>query len=80
MEKSPSPATLPAQEYSLNKEQKKLDHILIAVDRSTNAEEAFRWAKDKLIDPKKHVVYLLTVASVNPQSSMIYSAGLGNPS
>ena len=75
---SPLPETQPAQEYSLKKEQKKLDHILIAVDNSLNSEYAFNWAKNNLVDPKRHVVYLLTVASVNPQASMIYSAGLGN--
>jgi Universal stress protein family len=65
------------QDCAVQKNAKKLDHILIALDGSPNCDAAFQWAKQKFIHPDRHVIYLLTVARVDPQSSMIYSAGLG---
>ena len=75
---SPVSATL-ASDYSFSKDVvKKLDHVLIAVDGSHASDLAFSWALSKLIDPARHVIYLLSVARINPQASMMYSAGLGN--
>ncbi len=52
-------------------------HVLIALDASPESSYAFEWALRCFIDPKKHVLYLLSVAKVNPKASMIYSAGIG---
>lgn len=61
----------------VDKSTKRLDHILIAVDDSAPSTYAVEWALNNIVSPAKHVVYLLSVAKINPQASMIYSAGVG---
>lgn len=61
----------------VDKATKTLDHILISVDDSEPSSYALEWVLGNIINPQKHIVYLLSVAKINPQASMIYSAGVG---